>query len=399
MIRLPLFGKDSSPQYTAPRIAAIGTLIVWIILLLVMIFVPVKKPPKYETVKIVLEPLPETKKKVPEKTETVAKSNKQELAQKTESEAAPLEKPVEKKTEQKVEKPAQEKPAQKEAPAPVKEQPKLQKTADVAKAAPKQETPKDAPKQAAKPAETVKPKTPAKTEVPKTEQKAATPPKLVKSVEQLMEEQAAAKKNTPKDFNWDFFDDDDSPEVPASSSNTSQNTGRKMDSSEALSGNAGTTTASQSQRQTSATAVEKPVKDNSVSGSTSELLNKIAETSYSSNNEGAKSVAMIRSAKATDGAISMEMEDGTRRRLVSPKNPKIDISPENAKLINGSPTVTISFTVHMSGNVPQSEIEIRPASLLPQAVQNEIKAQVSTWLFEKANVASQASFKFTIERK
>ena len=59
MIRPPLFGKDSSPHYTAPRLAGAGTGGFCIIFFLFVWFAPAPdSKPKYETVRIVLETTP-----------------------------------------------------------------------------------------------------------------------------------------------------------------------------------------------------------------------------------------------------------------------------------------------------------------------------------------------------
>ena len=85
--------------------------------------------------------------------------------------------------------------------------------------------------------------------------------------------------------------------------------------------------------------------------------------------------------------------------MLSPSEPKIYISEEGAKLIEGSVTVVISFTVLESGTVPSGEISITPASLLPSTVRNEIVSQLSKWRFEADDFEALARLEFSIVKK
>ena len=90
------------------------------------------------------------------------------------------------------------------------------------------------------------------------------------------------------------------------------------------------------------------------------------------------------------------MTSGNARELLSPAKPVITISAAHAALIDSTRRVTITFTVLASGTVPLSTIEIKPSSMLPLEIQNEIKAQISTWRFATDTSNGQATFEYSI---
>jgi len=92
------------------------------------------------------------------------------------------------------------------------------------------------------------------------------------------------------------------------------------------------------------------------------------------------------------------MTDGTSRTLINPKEPKITISAEDARTINGSPTVTITFTVLADGTVPESSVQIVPRSLLTENLVSNIAWQLSNWRFQPGEAKATASFEFTIKK-
>ena len=67
MIRTPLFGKDSLPHHTSGVLGLIGTVILWLLLLLAGILIPAgKNKPKLKPVQIVLSPPEKTFQKTPQ---------------------------------------------------------------------------------------------------------------------------------------------------------------------------------------------------------------------------------------------------------------------------------------------------------------------------------------------
>ena len=339
------------------------TIFLWFVLLIVFIFVnPVKKEPKYKEIQIVLEPI----KKV-EKKEKVSSAKQQATSKKTE-ETKTL-------TEQKVP-PKQE--VKKDIQKEVAKSSKAENT--VAK---KTET---KPKPVEKKAE-ITPKTtptPAKT-VPKSE-----PVKYAKSVDDLMEEQFSEKKNV-SDFDWDsMFDESEDSET----SNLS--TTKKVTTKNTVQGTAGTVSDKNSEPIVSSKSNgEKSAK---VSDNTSGKLSDISNKKYSGKST-VSDAATVQVATGSNEKGTVKMQNGMSRMLLYPAEPNIIISDENARLIENTVTVKITFTVLESGNVPSAEISITPASLLPSAVRNEIVSQLSKWRFESADYVAAATLELTIVKK
>ena len=348
--KYPLFGKDSSPQYTAPRLSLIVTAVFWLIFFICGIFIKPSVKQKFDTVQIVLDTIPLEK---PVEKEVADKSST-EVA-KTTSEPIPA-----------------EKTPKAETPVPSENK----KNQDI-----------PTPTATQKKAETSK-KTETYTKAPAYE--------IKKSVEELMEEQAASKQNKSASVDpWAQFEDDIS-ETQISTKSVQ----KRIDNSSALSGNAGTA-ASTKNSSASTTTNNTKTDSSSASSSTTSALGKIASTAYSSKSfDGtAESVALVKSSKSSSGKVTVAMDDGSTRALLYPSKPVINISDENAKLIESTKTVKISFKVMAAGNIPRSSVSITPSDLLPVEIQNEIIDQISDWRFETSDNLSSAEFEFTIVKK
>lgn len=374
MIRPPLFGKDSSPQYTAPRVAAIGTAVFTFIFFICMFFAPVpNNKPKYETVRIVLDTTPI------------------EMEKEGESSASGIPEPA----PQKIEDVSAPEGAPADALEPVKQT--------------VQETPKAEPKPAPKPTSKPAPKTEPKPVQKKTETKTVEKqPKYTKrtdnswetrkSVEDLMAEQAekrTSKSTTTTQDPWAQFDDSDD----FVQTNTVQ-TQKKVDNKSALSGSSATSTSKTNEKQsTSNSANSSQNVQTKADSSTSSALSGIAKTQFTNKTfvSGNSSVNM-KTASSSSGETSVSMNDGSSRTLVKPKEPKINISSEAAKSVSGSPTVKITFTVMADGTVPESSVKITPASLLTEELISDIAWQLSLWRFQPGDGNATASFDFTIKK-
>jgi len=341
------------------------TIFLWFVLLIVFIFVnPVIKEPKYKEIQIVLEPI----KKV-EKKENVSSAKQQATSKKTEE--------TKTVTEQKV---------------PPKQEVKKDIQKEVAKSSKTENTvaKKTETNPAAKPVEKkaeITPKTtptPAKT-VPKSE-----PIKYAKSVDDLMEEQFSEKKSV-NDFDWDsMFDESEDSET----SNLS--TTKKVTTKNTVQGTAGTVSDKNSEPIVSSKLNgEKSAK---VSDNTSGKLSDISNKKYSGKSN-VSDAATVQVATGSNEKGTVKMQNGMSRMLLYPAEPNIIISDENARLIENTVTVKITFTVLESGNVPSAEISITPASLLPSAVRNEIVSQLSKWRFELADYVASATLELTIVKK
>lgn len=370
----PLFGEDSSPHNTSEFMALGGTLLFCILFLLSMIFVkPFPQKPKYKEVQIVLSSTPIVK----------------------ETEANPA--------------PAAAAPAS--APAPVAEPAPV-----VEKAAPKVEQ-KTAVEQkvveASKPKAQPKPAEPKKVEPKKTETVQKTQPKPAPAAKSTpvpapvqespieyavdpMEAFAQQTKKQPKqEFNWDMFDDD-AAEVSSSSSQSAS----VVNSVPSFEGSAGTAASEKSPNLTSQTAVSGASQNTSVSSKTSTALSGIADAKFLGRAvNGVSSESTVKTKASASGNIAMEMSNGSSRALLRPATPTINLSAEAAATIDGSRSVKITFKVLEKGNVPRAEISIEPESPLHQLVRDEIRDQVSEWLFEAADYSAYASFTYKIVKQ
>ena len=402
MLKQPLFGQDSSPHRTSFFISLLSTFVFWVLFTVIAIFVKIEDPsPQFKTVQIVLDsPLPlEQKEDVESESaaqtenalaeaealveENIVEDNIAETSPAIEEtlpvvetvepvveipepkvEQAPVvESPkpvVEKKPEPVIEKPA---PAKKE-PEPVKEVPKVEKT----------ET---------KPVET----TPLVTDESKKVDYA-----LQKSVEELMEEQMANKKSK-QNVDWDAMFGDDSP----SAEKTTKTDSKKVTTSSSTAGSAANTASQENARQTSNSDSAKK-NSATASQSTSSDLDKIANTE----SKGSKTKTDITANTSKDGSgkVMMEMADGSKRALMRPKEPAINLSEQAAQSFTLSKaTVKITFKVVQKGNVPRTEIKITPESILTESIRAEIIDQLSQWIFEEADFDGTATFEYTIEKR
>ena len=395
MLKQPLFGQDSSPHRTSFFISLLSTFVFWVLFTVMAIFVKIDAPsPQFKTVQIVLDsPLPleqneEVESELTNETEN-AVAESEAVAEEIVAEASPVieeslplvetVEPVVDIPEPKVEptpiveapKPLVEKPApavEKPTPAkkePVKEVPKVEKT----------ET---------KPVET----TPLVTDESKKVDYA-----LQKSVEELMEEQMANKK-ARQNVDWDAMFGDDS----SSTEKTTSSDSKKVTTSSSTAGSAANTASQESARQTSNSDSAKK-SSTSASQSTSSDLDKIAKAE-SKSGSGTKTDIAAKTSKDGSGKVMMEMADGSKRALMRPKEPAINLSEQAAQTFTLSKaTVKITFKVVQKGNVPRTEIKITPESILTESIRKEIIDQLSQWIFEEADFDGTATFEYTIEKR
>ena len=375
----PLFGEDSSPHNTSEFMALGGTLLFCILFLLSMIFVkPFPQKPKYKEVQIVLSSTPIVKE---------SEANPAPAAAAPASAPAPVAEPapvVEKaapKVEQKVVEAPKPKPAEKPKTKPA--EPKKTETVQKTQPKPKTETPKPAPAPAPKP-------TPAPAPVQE---------EPVQLYQDPMEAFAQQTKKQPKqEFNWDMFDDDAS-EVTSSSSQSSQSN-QVVSSTPSFEGYAGTAVTEKSPALTSQAVASGASQNNVVSSQTSSALSGITNAKYLGRAvSGVSSETSVKTQASGSGKVALEMSNGSMRALLKPSTPVINLSEAAAATIDNSRTVTIKFRVLEAGNVPRAEISIEPESTLHQLVRDEIRDQVSAWLFESADYSATASFTYKIVKQ
>lgn len=345
----PLFGKDSSTSHTSNVLSLIITFILWVIMGTGFVFVkPLSTKPEYKQVQIILPPL--------ENNQTEKKDSENTVSSKVE-EVVKKESVVK---EQKIEK--------------VVEQPKTQKNTETKKVVPQKKIEK------------------SEKPVVQTKPKAVSEPVIYEDPMEAFNRQVSQKKK--QDFDWSQFDDDS---ANVSVSKSAEQTYKVEQSS--FSGSAGTTSDSSLNRQTS-TNLNEDTKQQEVSSSTSNLLNQIASSEYSTNiGNGSVSKVSVKTVESTGNNLYIQMSDGKKRALLTPKSPVINLSDEAAKTIDGNRSVTIKFDVSKDGTVLYGSIEITPQALLSEVVKKEIREQISKWLFENTTYTSTASFEYKIIKK
>lgn len=389
---------DDKTQANALKTAVVGTGILWLILVVLMSVCPgFRKPERYKTISIMLEPVSESISEKSEKlnpaAEKIENANAKEAAA-----PANIKKALEKQSEpaKPVQKPAEQ--IKKQETAKKADNPAAKTVEKSAKSAEPVKPAESKPENSkAAPAKTVEqpkaaPKVPETTTAP-APKKAKI--KYKKSLDELMEEQMGASAKQ-KAFDDSMFDDVVA-ETNTSSQSVSKNVNR-MDSSSALSGSAAVAADSTS-GSVSATA-DRAEKPSSASSATSAMLSKISAAQYSTTiGNGLSSKSDVKVAQSTDGKLAIELSDGSARVLLEPLKPVIIISEENGKRIDSSRQVVISFRILAAGNVPFSGITITPSSALPEEIQSEIKDQVSTWRFAPASSDGQAKFEYSIIKR
>ena len=389
---------DDKTQANALKTAVVGTGILWLILVVLMSVCPgFRKPERYKTISIMLEPVSESISEKSEKLnpaaekienanakEAAAPANIKKAVEKQSEPAKPVQKPAEQIKKQETAKKA-DNPAAKNVERPAKSAEPVkpaESKPENSKAAPAKTV--EQPKAAPKVPETTTAPAPKKAKI-----------KYKKSLDELMEEQMGASAKQ-KAFDDSMFDDVVA-ETNTSSQSVSKNVNR-MNNSSALSGSAAVAADSTS-GSVSATA-DRAEKPSSASSATSAMLSKISAAQYSTTiGNGLSSKSDVKVAQSTDGKLAIELSDGSARVLLEPLKPVIIISEENGKRIDSSRQVVISFRILAAGNVPFSGITITPSSALPEEIQSEIKDQVSTWRFAPASSDGQAKFEYSIIKR
>ena len=393
--KIPLFGQDSSPQHTSNILALIGTLTFWLFFLICMIFIKQKpQKPKFKEIQIVLSQDFTTQKTTPtkeDKSENQKESSKMQETQKTEEIVKPVQNEVPQIETSQVTETVTKAPETKNA-VPNKTEPKtVQKTQAESKPA-EQKAP-----------ENTKPKTAPITEskpVQKTESvQNAEPVEYAKSVEELMAEQMNSKKKT-NDFNWDMFEDDMNEDNQDNVYTQFQNNSVETQKS-TFSGEAGVAAEQNvSSIKSETVQKEKNASTQKTSSSTANALAKISNTSFKGKVEnGIIGQTEVQTETNQDGHVKLKMSNGNTRALLEPTQPVINLSQNAASTIDGSRTVKIRFKVVESGNVPQNEIQITPASILTEIVKSEIIEQISKWRFEAADYIAFAEFDYKIVKQ
>lgn len=374
MIKYPLFGQDSVPQFTSKVLGLIGTFIFWVVFFILMIFIkPVDKKPKYKEVQIVLSSTP---KNVP-KPEPMA-------APEPAKSAAPV-------TEQDVS------PVVQETSQPAASVPKTEPVVETPKPVQKVETPKPAPEKAA-PKPKSEPK-PAAKQPAKVENKPAAKPEPVKQPEPTFTGEyvdpmdafnAQTSKVSDKKFNWDNFENS---ATTTESVNTKSAPVQPNPVESSFSGSAGETTKQENQKVTSSAKAANNKQD------TKENTN--ASLDIIANTQSVENAAVYENMSKNDETVnsvsnnSLRWTNGASRKILMPKTPKLNISKENQSKVNAT-EVNITFTVNSEGYVDRSSVKANPP--ISDSVLEEIRNQIAEWWFDSGDSNASATFVWKIQR-
>lgn len=226
-----------------------------------------------------------------------------------------------------------------------------------------------------------------------------------KSTEELMAEQLK-KKADGKQAVWDdsLFGSDSDSGFSSAFQEESFSSQKSISGTDALSGTAGIS--SGGEKNLSARSEPDSESRNSSSKaleSTSASLKKIASASSEryrqTLSDSFSAQTTLSAVQNADGRVEMKMNDGSSRILLDPEKPSIIISKENGALIDSQRTVEISFRILSGGNVLFSAISFSPSAALPVAIQSEIKEQISLWRFSPSSSESQAKFVLEIKKR
>lgn len=410
MIRLPLFGKDSSPQYTSVFISAISTFVIWLIMILVFCFVPLKnKNQKYEVVQIVLDSKEEDSLEFVDGTEKleseefVNQQNENNIENTIAEENVEIVENVENKqvdskvvetnvkeiieeivdVEQKVEEQVIEK---------IVEEKVIEKIIEKPEKIEKKETSNEGAKNQPEPIK--------KNEIEKKSEETPLEKQvhyeLVKSNEELLAEQNAnQKKKNYDDFDWDsMFGETEEDTINKNTNDIAEN---RVNNTSTLSGNAGNVTEQKNHQQKSESSSEKNITENDVTSSTKKSLEKIEKVGNSDDTvHDNKKSDENKEIYDLPGNIKLQM-NGSLRKIVKPENPELKLSAEAQKSIENDIMVKVSFNIQKNGHVLENEISFDRKSLLTAIIQKEIKEQICSWVFEQSDEISKASFDYFIK--
>ena len=376
MLKQPLFGQDSSPHKTSLILSLIITGVLWILFIIASFFIKfAPKHKEYKVVQIVLDTA-----KSPENSEKSVVPEQSAVPELVEG----------------VEGPQTEQPVVEPAPAVVEPTPAVVEPVETTPKPAPQPKPTPAPAKKSEPAkktEPVKKSEPAKKEYTKVPEPESYGTFLDDNID------FGTKKNNPSQHNWDdYFSDETIPE-------TQPQINQKVDKVTKESGMEGSaaSTSNPSQSQTSSKSSETANKTNpapSASNDTRSALSNIKSApDTASTRPNVKESTPTNTSKDSNGQTSMQMKDGTTRRVIKPVPAEINLSPEVNLLIKEDITVNIEFRVLADGNVPRGEIKITPESALPAKVRDEIYNQLSNWVFNPGSSAASATFEYSIVHK
>lgn len=351
-----------------------GTIFVWLLIILFFYVSSVLLAPKqYKTIKIRLDSTSKSEKLVKKTEESSAQNQEAESAQPLAQDSA------------------ESAPAPQEAAAA--EAPSLAEALPPAPApAPAQEVQviKDEPKKAE-----------TKKDSAKKNEKSSKDASEKKSERKNEVAEKTEERNPPKkEFDWSQFDNMEG------NSSSSSAPSRVVKVVPAQADNPFSGKVANSSDKSQASVSSKSDSNKKTAGSMSSDVGKALEAAlsfsekrYSSSKGGVASTVTAETGTA-DGKVFMKMEDGAARALLFPSEPKITLSEEASSLIDSKTTLIVSFTVRGSdGRILKQSIKFSP-DVLPSIVANEIREQISGWLFASPMPTDGiAKFSYTIQKQ
>lgn len=264
------------------------------------------------------------------------------------------------------------------------------------------ETPAPSPAPAPKPAPAPAPApVPAPAPAPAAKAPVPEPAKqtLVKSVDQLMAEQAASRgtKKNASEVDWDAMFGESSTATSAVS------TGEKTFAAQTGPSISGSSASSASDAGTAVSASSGKAVETTASAGTASALSSIADAASTGAAGGSSrgSAAGIQEGNGTGssaGESSSVFGDGMAgRKLVRPSKPEINLTDDEKTQITASVRdIRISFKVRKDGTVLRESIMIDKKASLPAQISQEIERQISEWFFETGTSDGQAVFLYSI---
>lgn len=374
-----------------------GTIFVWLLIILLFYVSSVLLAPKqYKTIKIRLDSTSKSEKLVKKTEESSAQNQEAESAQPLAQDSAE-------------QSPAPEEAAAAEAPSlaealPPAPAPAPAQEVQVIKDEPKKaETKKDSAKKNKKSSKDAsEKKSERKNEVAEKTEERNPPKKITPQAEEqeLLAEQQVQKKSPKKEFDWSQFDNIEGNSSSSAPSRVVKDVPAQADSP--FSGESVASSSDSSKPHVKSKSNGNERKADNDGEKTRELVRKafdFSEQTYASKTGGVASTVTAETGTA-DGKVFMKMEDGAARALLFPSEPKITLSEEASSLIDSKTTLIVSFTVRGSdGRILKQSIKFSP-DVLPSIVANEIREQISGWLFASPmSTDGIAKFSYTIQKQ
>lgn len=217
--------------------------------------------------------------------------------------------------------------------------------------------------------------------------------KLVQSIDDLMKQQIASKKTVE----WDesLFADDSFIESSTEDFKVVENSSAQ-DVKPLKNSLSGTAAKTQSKIDSSVIAATSSVAKNQTEIAQSITEGSTLDEDFASSQNNDEDLNTENGDLTINGQV-INWTSGRKRKIIRPKNPVLEISEKNQKLIDASKNLILEFTVTKEGIVSPSSFAIKPIGSLPKEIEEELKNQITQWTFESHNALSSARLNYRIE--